>query len=158
MRNTNRLITLGLAVALGAAGAASAGAAASSARAVPASPAVTAAPAAKPLVKKLKTTAFGDVLVTRSSRALYYWTPEKQSPGKIRCTGACARAWPPLIVPKGTKVARKLAGFPGTFGTVRRPDGRLQLTYNRLPLYTYAHEAPGQVLCNDVDGWFVVRV
>jgi hypothetical protein len=54
-------------------------------------------------------------------------------------------------------VPRKLPGFKGVFGTIRRPGGRLQLTYNRLPLYTYAHEGPGQILCNDVDGWFVVR-
>ncbi len=46
----------------------------------------------------------------------------------------------------------------GVFGVIRRPDGRLQVTHNRLPLYTYAHEAPDQVLCDDVDGWFVVRV
>jgi hypothetical protein len=32
------------------------------------------------------------------------------------------------------------------------------VTHNRLPIYTYAHERPNQVLCNDVDGWFVVRV
>jgi hypothetical protein len=41
---------------------------------------------------------------------------------------------------------------------IRRPDGKLQVTHNRLPIYTYAHEGPNQVLCNNVDGWFVVRV
>jgi hypothetical protein len=25
-------------------------------------------------------------------------------------------------------------------------------------VYTYVHEGPRQVLCNNVDGWFVVRV
>ena len=46
-------------------------------------------------------------------------------------------------------------------GTTRRRDGRLQLTYNGWPLYSYAHEAPGQILCQDVDDyggtWLVVR-
>jgi predicted lipoprotein with Yx(FWY)xxD motif len=109
-------------------------------------------------VRKFKTSAFGTVLVTRKYQALYYWTPEKRNPGKILCTGRCARAWPPLIVKKGTVIPRKVAGFKGVFGTIRRPDGRRQLTYNRLPLYTYAHEGPRQVLCNNVDGWFVARV
>jgi predicted lipoprotein with Yx(FWY)xxD motif len=154
MRRAPRLLALGLAAALAVAGISTA--TVTEGRYVASGS--TDAAAAKPLVKKLKTQAFGNVLVTRGNRALYYWTPEKRNPGKIVCTGQCARAWPPLIVPKGVQVPRKLAGFKGTFGTIKRPDGRRQLTYNRLPLYTYAHEGPGQVLCNDVDGWFVVRV
>jgi hypothetical protein len=38
------------------------------------------------------------------------------------------------------------------------PDGRLPVTFRGLPVYTYAHEGPTQVLCDDVDGWFVVRL
>jgi predicted lipoprotein with Yx(FWY)xxD motif len=115
-------------------------------------------PAAKPLVKKLRTQSFGPVLATATKHALYYWTPEKKKPGTIVCTGACARAWPVLFVPAGMRVPKKLPGFTGTFGTIRRPDGRRQLTYNRLPLYTYAHEDAGQVRCDNVNGWFVVRL
>ena len=63
---------------------------------------------------------------------------------------------PPLDA-KGV-VPRKVSGIRGTFGTVRRPDGRRQVTFNGLAIYTYAHEGPGQVLCNNVNGWFVVRV
>jgi predicted lipoprotein with Yx(FWY)xxD motif len=55
-------------------------------------------------------------------------------------------------------VPKRVAGISGTFGLVRRPDGRLQVTHNGLPVYTYAHEGPRQVLCNNVDGWFVVRL
>jgi predicted lipoprotein with Yx(FWY)xxD motif len=54
-------------------------------------------------------------------------------------------------------VPRKLAGVRGVFGVIRRPDGRLQVTHNRRPIYTYVNEGPNQVLCNNVDGWFVVR-
>jgi len=114
--------------------------------------------ATTPLVKTMRTSGFGTVLATRGSRALYYWTPERESPGKILCTGSCARAWPVLVVPKGVRVQAHHPGFKGTFGTIGRPDGRRQLTYNRLPLYTYAHEGPRQVLCDDVDGWFVIRL
>lgn len=99
---------------------------------------------------------FGPILATPKKQALYYWSVEKRAGGKIRCTGSCAKAWPPLYA-KGS-VAKKIRGIRGTFGTVRRPDGRRQVTFNRLAIYTYAHEGPEQVLCNNVDGWFVVRV
>jgi hypothetical protein len=46
----------------------------------------------------------------------------------------------------------------GGFGTIKRANGVRQLTFNRRALYTYAHEKPGQVLCNDVDNWFAVKV
>jgi predicted lipoprotein with Yx(FWY)xxD motif len=118
-------------------------------------PAALGAPAAP--VAKIKVQGFGNVLATRARQALYYWNVEKRD-FKVHCTGACARAWPPLIVGSARSVPRRIAGIRGTFGTIRRPDGRLQVTWNRLPVYTYAHEGPNQVLCDNVNGWFVVRV
>lgn len=109
-------------------------------------------------VIKLKDERFGNILATPGHKALYYWNVEKKAGGKVRCTGACARAWPPLIVRSAAAVPRRLPGIVGTFGVIRRPDGRLQVTFRGLPIYTYAHEGPNQVLCNNVDGWFVVRV
>jgi hypothetical protein len=35
-------------------------------------------------------------------------------------------------------------------GTVARDDGSTQVTCAGHPLYFYAHEGPGQVLCHDV--------
>jgi predicted lipoprotein with Yx(FWY)xxD motif len=99
---------------------------------------------------------FGPILATPKKQALYYWTQENDF--RIHCTGSCARLWPPLVVRNRAAVTRHLAGIKGTFGTIRRPDGRLQVTFNRRPLYTYVHEGPTQVLCNDVNGWFVVRL
>ena len=99
---------------------------------------------------------FGAILATPKRQALYTWNAERDF--KIHCTGACAKAWPPLIVRTKASVPRHMRGSSATLGTVRRPDGRLQVTFNRRPVYTYAHEAPKQVLCNNVDGWFVVRL
>lgn len=113
--------------------------------------------AVRPPVLKQRDARFGNILARRDHKALYYWNVEKRD-FKIHCTGACARAWPPLIVRTRTAVPRRIAGISGIFGTIRRPDGRLQVTRNRLPLYTYVNEGPNQVLCDDVDGWFVVRV
>jgi predicted lipoprotein with Yx(FWY)xxD motif len=115
----------------------------------------TIAAATAPVIK-YRDDQFGPILATPKKQALYYWKVEKRAGGKIRCTGACARAWPPLYA-KGA-VPRQVRGINGTFGTVRRPDGRRQVTFNGLAVYTYAHEGPAQVLCNNVDGWFVVRL
>jgi predicted lipoprotein with Yx(FWY)xxD motif len=112
----------------------------------------------RPPVIKYRDNVFGPILATRAKKALYYWNVEKRAGGKIRCTGACARAWPPLVVRSRSAVPRTIRGIPGRFGVIRRPDGRLQVTHRGLPVYTYAHERPEQVLCDNVDGWFVVRL
>jgi len=112
---------------------------------------------AAPPVLEQRDARFGNILARRDHQALYYWNVEKRD-FKVHCTGACAVAWPPLIVRSAAAVPRKIAGITGVFGTIRRPDGKLQVTRNRLPLYTYAHERPNQVLCDNVDGWFVVRL
>jgi predicted lipoprotein with Yx(FWY)xxD motif len=121
---------------------------------------VLAAPAAgatKPPVVVQKDSTFGRVLFTPGHKALYYWAVEKQA-RRIVCTGACARLWPPLVVRSRAAVPARIPGVKGRFGVVRRPDGRLQVTYDGVALYAYAHDPPDVVLCNDVDRWFVVRV
>jgi predicted lipoprotein with Yx(FWY)xxD motif len=121
-----------------------------------AAPAASAAPPAP--VTKLRTAGFGFVLARRDRQALYYWQVEKRAGGKVRCVGSCAVAWPPLLVRSATAVPRRVPGVKGAFGVIRRPNGRLQVTHDGLPVYTYAHEGPGQVLCDNVNGWFVVRL
>jgi predicted lipoprotein with Yx(FWY)xxD motif len=108
------------------------------------------------LVRTIVDEQLGEVLTTGTKQAIYVWNREPK--GTIRCTAACARAWPPVVVKKGVMVAKRVKGVAGTFGTIRRPGGARQLTLNGRPLYTYAHERPGQVLCNDVDDWFAVKV
>jgi predicted lipoprotein with Yx(FWY)xxD motif len=97
----------------------------------------------------------GEVLTTSKTQAIYIWRSEPK--GTIRCTGSCAKAWPPVLVKKGIVVPMHYAGINGDFGTIRRPDGSRQLTLDRRALYTYAHEKPGQVLCNNVNNWFAVK-
>jgi predicted lipoprotein with Yx(FWY)xxD motif len=115
-----------------------------------------AAPPPAPAIK-IKDSRFGNILATRGRKALYYWNVEKRD-FKVHCNGACARAWPPLIVRSRAAVRATVPGIAGRFGVIKRPDGRLQVTHRRLPVYTYAHEGPNQVLCDNVDGWFVVRL
>src|SRR5207237_6890033 len=105
-------------------------------------------------VTKVHDQQFGNVLATRVGLALYYWDTEKDF--KVHCVDACANAWPPLLV--GGRVAAHASGIRGTFGTIRRPDGTTQVTYNRHPVYTYVGDAPGRILCDNEGGWHVVRL
>ena len=102
----------------------------------------------------IKTGNLGKVLATPARFGIYYWSVEKKAGGKIRCTGQCAVAWPPVYV-KGT-VRERIKGVAARFGTVKRGTKR-QLTINGLPAYTYHHDPAGVVLCDNVDGWFAVR-
>lgn len=121
-------------------------------------PAGASSSAARAPVAKIRVAGFGSVLARSDRQALYYWDVEKRAGFKVRCTGACAKLWPPLLVRSKAGVPAHVAGMKGTFGAVRRPDGTLQLTYNRLPVYTYVHEGPGVVRCDNVGSWFVVRL
>ena len=81
------------------------------------------------------------ILVDAGGRPLYHLTSEK---GKaIRCSGGCARTWPPVILAKGTTAGAGPGVTRGKLGTVKRPDGRLQATYAGFPLYRYAADRKG---------------
>ena len=107
-------------------------------------------------VVKWKTSQFGSILATKGHLALYTWNQEKAL--KVKCTGACAKTWPSLTIPHGTMAPKHIAGVMGTFGEVMRPDGKTQVTFNGHPLYTFHGDTPTKILCNGVDGWYVVKV
>jgi predicted lipoprotein with Yx(FWY)xxD motif len=111
--------------------------------------------AARSPVTVMTDRALGPILATPARQALYVWNAER--PGTVRCVGACARVWPPLIVRSRKAVPRRVRGVPGRFGVIRRADGRLQATWNRRPLYAYHDDPRGVALCDDVDGWFAIR-
>jgi predicted lipoprotein with Yx(FWY)xxD motif len=111
----------------------------------------------RPLVIKISVSGMmGRVLATPHKLPLYTFTPERRD-HRIHCVGSCATTWPPLVVARTVTVPRHIAGITGTFGTIRRPNHSLQLTLNKLPLYTFAFDRPGQVIGNGVSGFVVVR-
>jgi predicted lipoprotein with Yx(FWY)xxD motif len=89
---------------------------------------------------------FGEMLFDARDQAIYLFEPE--SDGTPACYGECEAAWPPVLT-KGTPKADGGAD-PDLLGSVQRRDGSRQVTYNGWPLYFYAHEGPGEVLCHDV--------
>ena len=106
----------------------------------------------------LKTATIGGVTVLTSANGftLYWFVPD--SPSASRCTGSCAAYWPPVT---GTPAAGP-GVTTGKLGTIKRPGGTTQATYDGHPLYTYIGDnAPGQARGNklDLNGgyWYEVR-
>ncbi len=99
----------------------------------------------------------GTVVVDQSGMTLYRFTPD--GTGKTTCTDSCATTWLPATVPAGT--TRVVAGpgiSGGELGTITRPDGTLQVTFNGMPLYRYSADSkPGDATGQGLNGvWFVV--
>jgi predicted lipoprotein with Yx(FWY)xxD motif len=132
-------------------------AAAVAATAVPAAPAD--ADAAMPATLTLRQSQYGPILFDGRGRALYLFTRDVRGK-RSNCYGDCARAWPVYYAPKGGLRAGK-GVKRSLLRTTKRRDGRLQVTYNGWPLYTYAHERPGEVKCHRIRThgglWLVVR-
>jgi len=90
-------------------------------------------------------------LTNSAGSALYYVEGDRDGSG---CTGECVSAWPPLLV--GDAMPGASAGLQaGMIGTVTRPDGQRQVTYNGHPLYRYAADTGlGEAAGSDVrDQW-----
>lgn len=74
--------------------------------------------------------------LTGSGRALYLW--EADTGGKSTCSGACATVWPPVLT---TGTPHGSGGVnAGKLGTVKRSDGKMQVTYAGHPLYFYTSD------------------
>ena len=93
-------------------------------------------------------------LTGQNGMTLYVLTSD--TPDTSTCTASCATNWPPLTVPSGT-TATSPVGAMDSFGTITRPDGTTQVTYNHMPLYYYS----GDSAAGDTNGegklgvWFV---
>jgi predicted lipoprotein with Yx(FWY)xxD motif len=86
----------------------------------------------------------GTKLVAGSNgMTVYTFTQDVKDSGKSNCTGGCADTWPALTVPDAAS-ATAGTGVTGKLGTITRDDGKLQVTYNGLPLYFFKNDkAPG---------------
>lgn len=109
--------------------------------------------------KKVKAvgSSYGKVIADRRGEAFYLF--DRDSRGKSRCYGACARAWPPVITKGKPRAGKGLKAR--LLGTTRRKNGKLQATYAGHPLYYYVDDSPGNILCQNVSEfgglWLVVK-
>ena len=87
-------------------------------------------------------TVLGAVMVDGALHTFPVYSLSSDTASSSTCTGACAVAWPPLLT----------GGTPGlidgltasSFGTLRRSDGTVQVTYRGKPLYLYSRESIGK--------------
>jgi predicted lipoprotein with Yx(FWY)xxD motif len=89
-------------------------------------------------------------LVGPNGLALYVF--DTDSPGTSACTGGCADNWPPLTTAEGQHVAADPSAS-GTFASIARSDGSMQVTFNDRPLYYFAGDsAPGDKNGDGING------
>lgn len=103
----------------------------------------------------VRKTAAGYVLATATGRTIYWYSHDVKGSGTSTCTGTCLTAWPAVT---GTPSAAAGVQLAGKLGTITRPGGVVQATYNGYPLYTYAQDmSPGQVTGNGSGGtWHII--
>jgi predicted lipoprotein with Yx(FWY)xxD motif len=147
-------------LALAACGSSSSGSTSSSSAAAPASASATTSAAGGEGAAVVKTATSSvlhtTVLVNAQGMTLYHLSGE--TAGKFICTSAaCVQVWHPVSV----SAAVTPSGVSG-LGTVKRPDGTVQVTYQGTPLYTFSGdkgpaEDNGQGV-KDVGTWSAVTV
>ena len=103
----------------------------------------------------LHTTSLGKRLATSTGRTLYLYTPDGTS-NKSHCSGGCAQTWPPLIT--GGKPVAGMGVKQSLLGTTRRANGKLQVTYNRHPVYKYVGDSSAGQTNGEGSGgiWYTV--
>jgi predicted lipoprotein with Yx(FWY)xxD motif len=100
----------------------------------------------------------GMALVGSNGHTLYLFQADKN--GTSACSGACAAAWPPDTVTGAPKAGSGVN--QALLGTIKRPDGTTQITYNGHPLYYFSADttsgaAHGQAVKAFGAEWYVVN-
>jgi predicted lipoprotein with Yx(FWY)xxD motif len=117
-------------------------------------PAAQTSSASSAVVVKSAPNSLGTILIDSQGMTLYHLSGEQN--GKFICTSsACLAVWHPLIAPVGGAPSGE-----GALGTVKRPEGTVQVTYKGTPLYTFTgDQQPGETKgqgIKDVGTWSVV--
>ena len=98
----------------------------------------------------------GEILVGGNGMTLYTFANDQD--GESNCVDGCAVNWPPLTVVDGEEIVVE-GDLSGELGTTERADGRLQVTYNGMPLYFWTRDViPGDTVGHNFNGvWAAAR-
>jgi predicted lipoprotein with Yx(FWY)xxD motif len=95
----------------------------------------------------------GSVLVDSKGFALY--SPTQEQTGTIHCTTGCTAVWIPLTLSHGLSNPTASSSLMSKLGTVMRPDGKKQVTFDGKPLYRFVPDgSPGKVTGNGASDQF----
>jgi predicted lipoprotein with Yx(FWY)xxD motif len=82
-----------------------------------------------------------DVLVDSEGRTLY--SPDEEKSGKVLCSSdSCTAIWDPVTASEGKDAPSDVTA---DLGTISRPDGESQLSFDGAPLYRFTEEGPGEL-------------
>ena len=100
-------------------------------------------------------TALGSVISDPDGFTLYLFVPDQR--GTSTCDADCIESWPP--VPSGDATAVSGSLDAKLIGSVTRPDGPPQLTYNGWPLYRFVGDTrPGDTNGHgQLNAWFALN-
>jgi predicted lipoprotein with Yx(FWY)xxD motif len=115
---------------------------------------------ARPTTVSTHQTKRGKVLAGVNGHSFYMFT--RDTSRASACSGTCSKAWPPLLTTGRPAAAAGSGVNAKLLGTMRRSDGRLQVTYNRHPLYSNsADRSAGQINGEGANGysghWYLVN-
>jgi len=90
--------------------------------------------------------------VLTTGRGMTLYTFDKDAKGKSVCNDACAKNWPPFMVPDGDNAK-------GAYSIVNRLDGKKQWAYKGKPLYRFAKDLKtGDMTGDGINGvWHIAR-
>jgi predicted lipoprotein with Yx(FWY)xxD motif len=115
--------------------------------------------ASAPILKSAHAPKLGSIVVNGKGLTLYHASGEKN--GHISCTGNCLYYWFPVTVKSKAAIVLGPGVSKAKVGTIKRSDGALQVTYNKLPLYRYyldrrPGQTKGQRVKDPAGTWYVI--
>lgn len=100
---------------------------------------------------------YGSYLTDSKGRAIYMFTADSKM--KSSCYDACAEAWPPVIADTTPTCGDKVNA--SMVKTIKRKNGKKQITYNGWPLYYFEKDkGEGEVTGQDIKSfggeWYLI--
>jgi predicted lipoprotein with Yx(FWY)xxD motif len=93
----------------------------------------------------------GNTVLADSNGAVLY-VADQEKDGTVRCTGACNSIWIPVA--PGAVKRSLVSDLGGTLGSVKRPDGSTQATFDGQPVYRFAKDPAGKITGDGVTDRF----